>query len=342
MEAIFNAINYIVLIVLIIAILFIAYQKLKSKKSITQSSEPSPVEVKKNVDYDTEYVQDFLDFDKIFSDMIIRGNGSKFTMVVHCSGINFDLMSENEKMMVEEAFIELLNFIQFPIQIYVQTRKVDLKDSLKTYSSKITAVENEIRTLADEYNNLKVETDVDTERLGMIAYEMQRKHNLYEYAVDLKNHIEKISVNSNVLQQRYYMVVTYYIEELGLMVDFKEEEIIEMAYAELYTRCHSIISALLGCGIEAKILDSNNLAELLYMAFNRDDAELFRLKDNMEAGFYRLYSTSTNVATNMQQSVIDYAEDEPQDQLLLLTDGVELDEYSRRLLMESAEEAASV
>lgn len=335
MNSLFDALNYIVLIILIVAVVFMVVQRSKSKKQKPEDN-LIPKELKKNKEFEVEYVQDFLDFEKISNDMIIRDKGTKYTMVVNCSGINFDLMSDNERMLVEEAFIELLNFIQFPIQIYVQTRKVDLKDSLKTYGKKITEIENEIRVLVDEYNNLKVEAEVDTERLGMLAYEIQRKQNLYEYAGDLKNHIEKISINSNVLQQKYYIVITYHIEELGLMVNFSEAEIMEMAYAELYTRCHSIISALLGCGIEARIVDSNSLAELLYMAFNRDDAELFRLKDNMEAGFYRLYST-TEYITNVQEEAFDFDEDETGEQILMLTDGTELDEYSKQMLLEELE-----
>lgn len=338
MNSIFQVLNIIVIAMIGVAALFLLFERLKSKKaSSADNNTPVKNETKKNNDYQTEYVQDFMDFDKIYNDMIIRDKGTKFTMVVHCSGINFDLMSENERTMVEEAFIELLNFIRFPIQLYVQTRKVDLKDSLKTYGAKISSIESEIRVLVDEYNNLKVEAVVDKERMGMINYELQRKQNLYEYAVDLKNHIERMSVSSNVLQHRYYVAITYHIEELGMMTNFSEAEVLEMAYAELYTRCHSITNALMGCDIEAKILDSNNLAELLYMAFNRDDAEIYRLKDNMEAGFYRLYST-TEAVESLQQDMSSYLEDETQDQLLLLSDGVGLDEMSIQLLLESVEE----
>lgn len=335
MTTVFNVLNYIVLFILLTAVVIFGYQRRKSKKSQPKSIN-LPKEDKKNIDYGCEYVQDFLNFERIDKDMIIREKGSKFTMVIHCSGINFDLMSESEKTMVEEAFIELLNFIQFPIQIYVQTRKVDLKDSLKSYSSKITTIENELRALVDEHSSLKADNTTSSEQLEMLEYEIKRKQNLYEYAADLKTHIERMSINSNVLQHRYYIVVTYRIEELGLMVDFTDEEIAEMAYSELYTRCHSIISALVGCDIEAKILDSNGLAELLYMAFNRDDAELYRLNDSMEAGFYRLFST-TDAAVGAQPNIAGAASDENEMQVQLAY-GLGFDEISKKLLMESAGE----
>ena len=345
MEAIFNILNYILLSALVIFAIVIGLQKRKEKKAPSSKDAipgPNVKDSTKNVDYEMGFVQDFLDFEKIYNDMIIRNNGSNFTMVIHCSGINFDLMSENERTMVEEAFIELLNFIQFPIQIYVQTRKVDLKDSLKTYGTKITAIDNELREIADEYTNLKAQDPDDIEQLGMLEYELQRKHNLYEYASDLKKQIERMSVNSNVLQHKYYIVVTYHTEELGLMTKFNEAEIYDMAFGELYTRCQSMIGALAGCDIEAKIVDSNSLAELLYMAFNRDDGELYRLKDNLEAGFYRLYSTTENVL-DIQKNVEDYVEEgQPEEYILSLEDGYGLDELSKEFLLESAGEEIEV
>ena len=342
MESIFNLLSIIVLCTLVIIVAVLGYQRFKDKKKLSAnktSTSEFESQPHRKAEYDIGNVQDFLDFDKIYNDMIIRDNGSKFTMIVHCSGINFDLMSDNERTMVEEAFIELLNFIQFPIQIYVQTRKVDLKDSLKTYSTKIQAIEAEIKELADEYSNLKIEEPDNVDRIGILEYEIKRKQNLYEYAADLKKHIERMSINNNVLQQRYYVIVTYHIEELGMMIKLNESEILEMAFNELYTRCHSIIGALSGCDIDSKILDSNGLAELLYMAFNRDDGELYRLKDNLEAGFYRLYST-TESAMDIQQGISSYIEDEEEDEFLLLTDGFEFNEFSKEILLESNGEKA--
>jgi hypothetical protein len=337
----FNVLNGIVILVIAVFAIIVGIDKMKNKKSASpETNQSMPNNKKASDEYKTEYVQDFMDFEKIYKDMIIRDKGTKFTMVIHCSGINFDLMSENERTMVEEAFIELLNFIQFPIQLYVQTRKVDLKDSLKIYGSKVTAIENQLRLLVDKYNTLKTEKSSDKDELSIIAYEIERKTNLYEYAVDLKKYIERLSINSNVLQYRYYIAITYHIEELGLMTNFTENEITEMAYSELYTRSHSIINALVSCDIVAKAMDSNSLAELLYMGFNRDDGELFRLKDNMEAGFYRLYSTTETI---MGPEIEEYEDEQDgmQAQFLTIDDNFELDEYSKEILQESADESIS-
>ena len=339
MGFVYNVLNIFFLVILIAG----AYMFFQQKKEKKKESRELNTTINKKCDFRVENVESFLDFDKIYNNMIVRKNGSMFTMVINCAGINYDLMSGDEKIMIEESFIELLNFLRFPVQIYVQTRKVDLKDSLKTYAGKIKTIEKELNVLVEEFDAIKAKNPDDTEKLGMLAYEMERKQNLLEYAVDLKDNIEKMSINKNVLQYKYYMVLTYRIEELGLMTNFTEKEILDMAFTELLTRSQTIVGALMGCNIEAKIINSNELAELLYVAFNRDDAELYRLKDNMEAGFYRLFSTTESALAIKQASPVS-VEIGLDDQLLLLNEKYGLEEGKEVLeayLLESSQEQVS-
>ena len=70
----------------------------------------------------------FIEFDEIKDNMIIRRNRSQFAMVLQCQGINYDLLSEEEKYAVENGFIEFLNTLRFPIQLYIQTRSLNLRE----------------------------------------------------------------------------------------------------------------------------------------------------------------------------------------------------------------------
>ena len=58
-------------------------------------------------------------------------------MVLECQGVNYDLMSSVEKVAVEEGFLQFLNSLRYPIQIYVQSRTVDLTKSLDGYRKKL-------------------------------------------------------------------------------------------------------------------------------------------------------------------------------------------------------------
>ena len=72
---------------------------------------------------------------------------------------------------------------------------------------------------------------------------------------------------------------------------------------ELYTKAQSIISSLSVCGINSKILDSTELAELLYAAYNRDESETFNLRRALNAGYEDLYSTAPDVLSKRMKEL---------------------------------------
>ena len=101
-----------------------------------------------------------------------------------------------------------------------------------------------------------------------------------------------MSVNKNLLQRNFYVLVSYSKSDIVGSEKFTKEEVNEMCYTELYTRCNSIIGALNSCSVTGKVLTSNELADLLYVAYNRDDKSLMSVRDALESGYYRLYSTT--------------------------------------------------
>lgn len=103
-----------------------------------------------------------------------------------------------------------------------------------------------------------------------------------------------MSLNRNVLNQKYYIIIPYYPEELGDN-NFDKEEIKNLAFSELYTRAQSIVRTLSVCGVNGKVLDSNQLVDLLYVAYNRDDAEVYGIDKAIDAGYNELYSTAPDV-----------------------------------------------
>ena len=65
-----------------------------------------------------------------------------------------------------------------------------------------------------------------------------------------------------------------------------------MAFSELYTRAQAIIRSLSVSGVTGKVLSSVELADLLYFAYNRDDAEVYGVDKAIRAGYNELYSTA--------------------------------------------------
>ena len=98
-----------------------------------------------------------------------------------------------------------------------------------------------------------------------------------------------MSLNKNILNKKYYVVIPYYSEEMG---DYAQEEIRETAFSELYTKAQSIIRTLSVCGVIGKVMTSTELVDLLYVAYNRDDADVYGIDKALKAGYNELYSTA--------------------------------------------------
>ena len=218
-------------------------------------------------------------------------------------------MSGLEKNSVEQGFLQFLNTLRYPIQIYVQTRTVNLTSSINTYKDRMSEISKQYANKQMEYNQ-KLKSGQYSERdLEMEKFEIARQRNLYEYGVDIVSNTEKMSLNRNILSKHYYIIIPYYPEDLANS-DFDKEEISGLAFSELYTKAQAIISSLSVCGINSKVLDSMELAELLYVAYNRDESEIFNLRKALNAGFEDLYSTAPDVLDKRMKELDLKAEEE--------------------------------
>ncbi len=289
-----------ILVVLCIIFVFLKLKKdnpnkNKNKKLDSNTNNKSTVN-KSNVQksYNKQSVFKFMDFDKIQDNMIVQKDGKRFLMVIECQGINYDLMSGLEKNSVEQGFLQFLNTLRYPIQIYVQTRTVNLSNSIHTYKDKVSEISKDLVNKQMEYNHKVRSGQYDAKELQKEKYEIVRQKNLYEYGVDIVNNTERMSLNKNILSKHYYVIIPYYSEELGTN-DYDKEEIYNIAFSELYTKAQTIINSLAVCGINSKVLNSMELTELLYVAYNRDESETFNLQRALNAGYEDLYSTAPDV-----------------------------------------------
>lgn len=297
------------------------------KKADTNKSGGKKVADSKD-DIAKEDVFKFMEFDKILDGMIVQNNGSRFTMAIKCKGINYDLMSDIEQLAVEEGFITFLNTLRFPIQLYVQAQNVDLKGAIAKYKENISGIRSEFEKLDYQYTKTVEAFDSTTDEIEKIEKERNEVLNVYEYASDIINYVERMSFNKNLLQRNFYVLVSYNTSEVSAMDKFSKEELINICYNELLTRCQNIISGLSSSSVEGKVLDSNELADLLYTAYNRDDKGLLSVKEALESGFYRLYSTSEDAFFKKRKMLADEIQNEAKIKALVaLRDSIRKDEY---------------
>lgn len=293
----FLIISIIVLFILIVVFIILS---LKRKEKEKNNSEKKKTEVKTTPSniiqtkmYTTENIKKFMDFDEIKDNMIIQKDGKRLVMVVQCQGVNYDLMSSIEKVGVEQGFIQFLNTLTRPIQIHVQSRKVNLEESVENYKKRLKNIEMSYNKIRIQYEQAQKNADIKSEAFKKIKMEYVRQKNLYEYTNDIISNTEKMSLNKNILTKNYYIVISYYPDNADGL--FKQEEILDMAFSELYTNAQSILRTLSVCGVTGKVLNSMELADLLYVAYNRDSSEVYGVDKAIKAGYDALYTTAPDV-----------------------------------------------
>ena len=313
-----NLATYLVIFLIIICIgiyFIIANKKTKTKPKDDGRDKVSEDENKQNEDASKsqnygkfqgvltrESIKDFMEFDEVVDNMIVRKNNSQYVMVLQCNGVNYDLMSEQEKISVEAGFVQFLNTLRFPIQLYVQSRTLNLVDIIAEYKGRIEELNYEIQKI-----DIKIDEAVKKGNRALkekLEFEKRRKINILEYGISITDYVEKLGSNKNILQQRTYVVVSYYAAEIGIGTDkYSKEELYNMCFSELYTRCQNIASALGTSQISCKILDSEELAELLYIAYNRDESEVLQLSKMVNAQYDSLYSSGKDVLDKKKEKL---------------------------------------
>lgn len=292
------AIFFCVLVVLIIIYVILLAKSKKNtldKQRTKEEIKANKKNKKENVKIDTtEDISKFMEFEKVQDNMIIQKERSKYIMVVECQGVNYDLMSEAEKIGVEEGFLQFLNTLRHPIQIYVQTRTVNLEESISRYRSKFSQIESEMYKKRQEYMTIKDDLNYTKEQRQRALYAFTKARNLYEYGRDIIEDTEKMSLNRNILNKKYYIIIPYYAEDLK-DGNFDIEEIRGHAFTELYTKSQAIIRTLTACSVNGKILNTKELIELLYVAYNRDHEEVFNIDKIIGTQYDKLYSMAEDV-----------------------------------------------
>lgn len=204
-------------------------------------------------------------------DGIVIMNDGTFRAVIMCKSINFDLMSPQEREAVEFSYQGFLNSLYFPIEITVRSSKVDLRP----YIQKLDKIRS-------EHDNM------------LLALLME------DYIQFLAN----IAQQTNIMDKRFYVVITYpdpddnlknavkqgtsFFSGLGELVSGSankevhvviNEQALENAKTELRNRVQAVLQGLLQCGVQGLPLDTQELIELYYDAYNPDTATRQQLKN---------------------------------------------------------------
>lgn len=211
--------------------------------------------------------QNSLQIAEIRDGIVIMNDGS-YRAVIMCKAINFDLMSPTEREAVEYSYQGFLNSLYFPIQIFIRSQKVDLGP----YIEKLDKIRS-------EHENM------------LLALLME----------DYINFMSDLATQTNVMDKKFYVVLPLFpTVEVGKVVGKaanaskgflanalgqKEQKVVineadlERAKTELRNRVQAAIGGLQQAGIQSLPLDTQELIELYYDAYNPDTATRQQLKN---------------------------------------------------------------
>jgi hypothetical protein len=202
--------------------------------------------------------QKYLDIAEIRDSTVILRDGS-LRAVLLVSSINFALKSEEEQLAVIQSYVSFLNYLEHPLQIVIQSRKLNI----------------------DKYLN-----DI-TEREKVQTNELLRMQ-----TAEYRQFVSELVELGEIMSKKFYMVVPYtpgadkkknFRERLTATfsplatIKLKEKKFRQLKQ-ELDKRIETIISGLSGMGLNAAPLDTQALIELYYNTYNPEVSEQQKLK----------------------------------------------------------------
>ena len=290
----------LIMLIFIVVILIAAFLIIKAKeKNKVKENDDNKIDKTSNIttnnktvkDYDAKSIFDFMEFENVKDNMIVQKNGKRFLMAIECQGVNYDLMSEVEKASTEQGFAMFLNTLKEPIQIYIQTRTVNLEKNIQGYKERLGKIKDDLNLKEYRLKQYNESNNSNEKVLKQKQFEVLRENNLYSYGKDIIADTERMSLNKNVLKKKYYIIIKYFYEPTDNTEEdvLSKDEIADTAFSNLYTRASSLIRVLSGIGIVGKALNSYELVDLLYNAYNRDDSEVFGIDKAIESGYNEIY-----------------------------------------------------
>ncbi len=208
----------------------------------------------------------YLPIAEIHDDTVVLKDGT-LRSIIEVTSINFSLKSEEEQNSIIYSYQHFLNSLEFPIQIYIRSKKLDLDDyvaQLETTASKQAnpLLKNQTLEYIQFVSKLVEFADIMEKKFYVIVpYENAKdsvKKNMFQLFMD------SINPDDSVFK---------YKSRLKEFADLKKH---------LGQRASVIQTGLENCGLQTKVLNTKELIELFYSIYNPLTSMNQKLKDTNE------------------------------------------------------------
>jgi type IV secretory pathway VirB4 component len=206
--------------------------------------------------------QTYLRFGEIRDNTLVLKNGS-VRAVLKTTSINFNLKSEQEQDAIIHGYQGFLNSLEFPIQILVKSKKLDIDDYI-----------DQIEKLGEKQENKLLQEQT------------------FEYAAYIKRLIEY----ADIMEKEFYVIVPHEparTQGLNIFQGFFQRLAPKDSYADIKKRheefnklkkqlaqkVNVVKTGLEACGLRVKQLETQGLIELFYNSYNPTIYRSTKLKD---------------------------------------------------------------
>jgi hypothetical protein len=203
--------------------------------------------------------QRYLDIAEIKEDIVVMKDGT-IRAVMLVSSINFALKSTDEQNAIVQAYMQFLNGLDFPIQVAIQSRRMNIDDYLMKLRDSEKGQTNEL---------------------------------LRRQISDYRDYIKQLVDLGEIMQKRFYVVVpldpatdkqksffSRLSEILTPSVAIRlSDDRFQKNKESLMLRVNQVMSGLQSMSLNAVMLDTQSLIELYYTVYNPELFESQRMTD---------------------------------------------------------------
>ena len=183
--------------------------------------------------------QKFTGIEDIQDDIVIL-SGRQACQVIEITAVNFALQSLEEQQSKIQSYASLLNSLSYSVQIVIASRKLDI-------SSYLLILEHEAKTTTNP--------------------------KLASHISNYRNFVADLVKNNDVLDKRFYMVISYSFLEKGAVgtSSAKNKKAFVMdAKNMLESKTLTVLQELNHIGLQSKVLRRDELIKVYYEIFNHD------------------------------------------------------------------------
>ncbi|HEY4515451.1 MAG TPA: hypothetical protein VJJ22_04860 [Candidatus Paceibacterota bacterium] len=204
-------------------------------------------------------VQDFIPIEEIRDGVVILKSG-QMRAILLASSVNFELKSSDEQEAIIMQYQNFLNSLDFPIQLFIQSRKLDIRPYITLLESRLKEQLNDlIKIQTREYiefiKNVTDETNVMTKSFFVVV----------PFVPSMFGGKSESGESKGILASLFGKKKTGIEAGKQKMADFEESR------SQLEQRKSIVVQGLSRIGIRTVSLGTEELVELFYKIFNPGD-----------------------------------------------------------------------